>query len=414
MWQPTITRDEHLAQLAKWRDKPVIKVITGARRCGKSTLMEQYMQRLSSEGVGDEQIIHINLEDLTYEGLLEYHALHNYVVARLCKDRQTYIFIDEVQQCQGFEKAIDSIHLKHEADLYITGSNATMLSGELATLLSGRYIQIKMLPFSFREFYRARKAFGPTGRNASDAALESRMLFDDYLRFGSFPAVVAFGGDSQAVHAYLEGIYNTTLIKDVSVHSGIRDVGILQSIVRFLCSNLGGRTSIHQIAKAINKGGRSVSANTVERYVDALTQSYLFYKANRFDIRGKQHLKTLGKFFIVDSGLREFLIRGEAQDTAQLIENTVYLELLRRNTAVRVGKFDQKEIDFIASGEQGSAYYQVAVSVLDPQVLERELAALSQIKDNHPKYLLTLDELGRKADHDGILQYNVIDWLLGG
>ncbi|MDR1183880.1 MAG: ATP-binding protein, partial [Coriobacteriales bacterium] len=361
---------------------------------------------------GDEQIIHINLEDLKYEGLLEYHALHDYVVTHLCQARQTYVFIDEVQQCKGFEKAVDSIYIKSGVDLYITGSNATMLSGELATLLSGRYIQIKMLPFSFREFCRAREALGPTRKTASDTVLESRMLFDDYLRFGSFPAIAVLGGDSQEVHAYLEGIYNTTLIKDVSVHNGIRDVGVLQSIVRFLCSNLGGQTSINQIAKAINKSGRNVSVNTVEGYVDALAQSYLFYRANRFDIRGKQHLKTLGKFFIVDTGLREFLIGGETQDMAQLIENIVYLELLRRNTTVSVGKFDQKEIDFIASGEQGVAYYQVAVSVLDSQVLERELVALSKVKDNHPKYLLTLDELGRKTNHNGILQYNVIDWLL--
>jgi predicted AAA+ superfamily ATPase len=412
MRQPTVARDEYLAQLAKWRDKPIIKVITGARRCGKSTLMEQYIQRLLSDGVSDEQIIHVNLEDLEYEGLLEYHALHDYVVARLHKDRQTYVFIDEVQQCKEFEKAVDSIHLKNEVDLYITGSNATMLSGELATLLSGRYVQIKMLPFSFREFCRARKALSPAKKNASDTTLESRLVFDDYLRFGSFPAVAALGNDSQAVHTYLEGIYNTTLIKDVSAHSGIRDVGILQGIVRFLCSNLGGQTSINQIAKAINKGGRNVSVNTVESYVDALVQSYLFYGVNRFDIRGRQHLKTLGKFFIVDTGLREFLVRGKTQDTSQLLETIVYLELSRRNTAVSVGRFDQKEIDFVASGEQGVAYYQVAVSVLDPQVLERELAALSQIRDNHPKYLLTLDELGRTANYNGILQYNVIDWLL--
>jgi predicted AAA+ superfamily ATPase len=374
--------------------------------------MEQYAQWLSSEGVSAEQVIHINLEDLECEALLEYHALHDYVTARLRKGRQTYVFIDEVQQCKGFEKAVDSIYLKPGVDLHITGSNATMLSGELATLLSGRYVQIKMLPFSFGEFCRARGALGTAGEDVSGATLESRMLFDDYLRFGSFPAVAALGGDSQAVYAYLEGIYHTTLIKDVSAHNGIRDVGILQSIVRFLCSNLGGQTSINQIAKAINKGGRNVSVNTVESYVDALAQSYLFYRVNRFDMRGKQHLKTLGKFFIVDTGLREFLIKGESRDTAQLIENIVYLELLRRNTAVSVGKFDQKEIDFVASDEQGTAYYQVAVSVLDPQVLERELAALSQIKDNHPKYLLTLDEVGRSANHNGILQYNVIDWLL--
>jgi predicted AAA+ superfamily ATPase len=229
---------------------------------------------------------------------------------------------------------------------------------------------------------------------------------------GSFPFVATLGGDLELARTYLEGIYNTTLIKDVSINHNIRDVGVLQSIVSFLCSNIGSQTSIAQVAKALNKDGRSISTNTVERYVSALTESYLFYGVKRFDIKGKQHLKTLGKYFCIDSGLREFLIADKSKDLSRLVENCVYLELRRRGNQVSVGKFDEKEIDFIATDAQGPTYYQVAVSVLAPEVLARELAPLDMLKDNYPKYLLTMDEVGSMANHNGIIQQNVIDWLL--
>jgi predicted AAA+ superfamily ATPase len=406
MTYSTILREEYLDKLELWRDKPVIKVVTGVRRCGKSTLFEQYRERLRLRGVNERQIVQVNLEELEFEGLTEYHALYEHLTERLCADGPTYVFIDEAQQCEGFEKAVDSLYVKEGVDVYITGSNARLLSSELATLLSGRYVEIDMLPFSFREFLAA-KGCGIAGRGRDDL----RALFDEYLRIGSFPAIGQFDDDATMVRSYLEGIYNTILVKDVSARKGINDMGVLESIVRFLCSNIGSPTSIKNVSDAINKSGRRISVNTVENYIDALIQSYFFYKANRFDIKGKQHLKTLSKYYIVDTGLRDMLLFGSSPDIGQLLENLVYLELLRRGNDISVGKFDQREVDFVARGTQGVAYYQVSATVLAPQTLERELAPLQRIPDNHPKYLLTLDEIGRGANHDGIIQLNVMDWL---
>lgn len=398
-----IQRKEYLEKLISWRDKQMIKVVTGVRRCGKSTLFRLYIDYLKSTGVTDEQIISVNLEDLDHEDLLQYRSLYSYVKERICKDKTTYVFLDEVQNCQHFEKAVDSLYIKPNIDVYITGSNAYMLSGELATLLSGRYITIDMLPLSFREYLEA----------CDTRETNSKDQFNDYIRFGSFPYVSMLNRTDTIITPYLDGIYNTILVKDVARREGITDIPLLESIVKCVASSIGSPISIKKISDTLNSSGRSISVNTVDNYLRALTDSYIFYKADRYDIKGRQHLKTLGKYYMVDTGLRNLLLAGSASDTGHLIENIVYLELLRRGNKVNIGKLAEKEVDFVARYSEGIAYYQVSSTVLDENTLKRELEPLQRIPDNHPKFLLTLDEIGAGANYDGIRQLNLIDWLLG-
>lgn len=401
-----IKRTEYLNKLIDLREKQLIKVVTGVRRCGKSTLFDLYIDYLKSTGITDAQIIFINLEDIAFENLLNYKALHNYVTDRLCKNKYTYVFIDEVQECPQFEKAVDSLFIKKNVDVYITGSNAHMLSGELATLLSGRYVEIGMLPLSFAEYLDF----------AGDDNIRAK--FNEYLKNGSFPyaAIISAEGklkkDNNIVRSYIDGIYNTILIKDVAKREGINDISVLESIVKFLSSSIGSPISAKKISDTINSSGRKISVNTVERYMRALTDSFIFYKVDRYDIRGRQNLKTLGKYYMVDIGLRDMLVSISSSDIGHLLENVVYLELIRRGYKVNIGKLAEKEIDFVASNAEGTEYYQVCASVLDENTLKRELEPLQKIPDHHPKYLLTFDEIMPNANYDGIKQLSVLDWLL--
>ena len=397
-----VQRENYLEWLKNWREKQLIKVVSGVRRCGKSTLFKLYIDWLAETGVRPEQIVSINLEELEYESLLNYRALYDYIKARLYKSGYTYIFIDEVQSCKDFEKAVDSLFVKDNVDLYITGSNAYMLSGELATLLTGRYVQISMLPLSFAE-YVAFKKIDDTGLTGA---------FQTYLRYGAFPAVATLNKQENLVHSYLDGIYNSILLKDVAIRLGLADISVLTSIAKFLFSNIGSPVSVKKITDTINSAGRTISINTVDKYLHALTDSFLFYKADRYDIRGKQHLKTQGKFYAVDSGLRERLLASSSADLGHVLENAVYLELLRRGIKVNIGKIAEKEVDFVAQSASGVTYYQVSASVLDKNTLKRELEPLQRIPDNHPKVLLTLDEIPRSANYDGIRQAHIVDWLL--
>jgi predicted AAA+ superfamily ATPase len=395
-----VQRKEYLDTLKKWREKQIIKVVTGVRRCGKSTLFSLYINYLIDTGVSKNQIIYVNLEEIEHENLLDYKALYDYIKERLVKGKCTYIFIDEVQQCKFFEKAVDSLYIKENVDLYITGSNAVMLSGELATLLSGRYIEISMLPLSFTEYLDFSKE------------KDIRTAFNDYLRYGSFPYVAGLEKKDTTIRTYLEGIYNTILIKDVATREGITDISVLESIIKFLSSNIGSPVSAKKVSDTINSSGRKISVNTVDSYIRALNQSYVFYKADRYDIKGKQYLKTLGKYYIVDTGLRNMLLAGTASDLGHLLENVVYLELMRRGYKIHIGKLIDKEIDFVVSGVKGVEYYQVSASVLDKNTMTRELSPLMKISDNHPKYLLTLDDIIPNANYNGILHTNLIEWLL--
>ncbi len=398
-----INRPEYLNRLIAWREKQLIKVVTGVRRCGKSTLFALYINYLKSTGVTDDQIISINLEDLDYESLLDYKSLYAYVKERLCTDKMTYVFIDEVQNCTGFEKAVDSLFVKQNVDVYVTGSNAYMRSGELATLLSGRYITIDILPLSFDEYWQAISASNNTTH---------REAFNDYLRFGSFPYVTMLARADVTIKSYIEGIYNTILIKDVAQREGIADIPLLESIVKTLASSIGSPISAKKISDTIGSSGRRISVNTVDNYLRALTDSYIFYKVDRYDIKGRQYLKTLGKYYLVDTGLRNLLLSGSSADTGHLIENVVFLELLRRGYKVNIGKLAEKEVDFVATNSDGVTYFQVSASVLDDTTRKRELEPLQRIPDHHPKVLLTLDEVGAGANYDGIRQLNLIEWLL--
>jgi predicted AAA+ superfamily ATPase len=401
--QKLVQRRVYLEWLKSWREKQLIKVVSGVRRCGKSTLFKLYIDWLLQSGVKPEQIISINLEELEYEHLLNYRALYDYIKERLYKGGYTYIFIDEVQNCKDYEKAVDSLFTKKNTDIYITGSNAYMLSGELATLLSGRYVQISMLPLSFPEYIEIKDV---TRKDLSAA-------FESYLRYGAFPAAALLNDKADLVQSYLDGIYNSIIVKDVAVRLGLTNVSVLTAIVKFLFSNIGSPVSVKRIADSINASGRSISVNTVDKYLQALCDGYLFYKADRYDIRGKQHLKTQPKYYSVDSGLRELLLASSTPDLGHILENIVYLELIRRGAKVYIGKAGEKEIDFVAIDINGTTYYQVSASVLDENTLKRELTPFKKVSDNHPKVLLTLDDIPRTANHDGIRQLHIIDWLLG-
>ena len=400
--QSLMPRKEYLQQLIAWREKHLIKVITGVRRCGKSTLFSLYIRYLKQQGVQDRQIILINLEDIEFEHLLDYHSLYRHIKNLLQDDCFTYVFIDEIQQCKDFEKAVDSLFIKNDIDLYITGSNAYMLSGELATLLSGRYVEIQMLPLSFREYLEF-----------SHAGLDNLThSFNRYLKQGSFPYIPMLEQQDSIIRSSIEGIYTTILIKDVAQRKAITDIALLERIIKFLGSSIGSPISAKKICDTIISGGRKTSVNTIDAYLQALLDSYIFYKVDRYDIKGKSLLKTLGKYYIVDLGLRNNLLANSESDIGHQIENVVYLELIRRGYRVSIGKLADKEVDFVATSREGITYFQVSASVLDENTLKLELAPLQAIQDNHSKILLTLDEIGAGSNHEGILQKNLLQWLI--
>ncbi len=396
-----IERKAYLSQLSMWREEEMIKIVTGVRRCGKSTLFELYIEQLKADGVTDEQIIFINLEDTDYSELLDYKKLHEYVKDRILKDKWTYVFIDEIQNCKDYERAVSSLYLKKNLDMYITGSNAYMLSGELATKLTARYIEIDMLPLSFVEFSQA--------VNTPD----KRDRFSQYMNMGAFPYATRFVNNSLAHSQYLEGIYNTVLVKDVMTREGLSDIALVKSIASFLASNVGSPVSAKKIADTLTSSGRPTGSATVDTYLAAITDAYLFYKVNRYDIKGKMHLKSESKYYICDTGLRNYILSTTNKDIGHQIENIVYLELLRRGYTINIGKSGRgTEVDFVAVRDSKTEYYQVSASVLDEKTLARELTAFQQIKDNYPKFLITLDDF--TGDHNGIAQINLVDWLSSG
>ena len=396
-----IERRAYLDALWRWKDKQVIKVITGIRRCGKSTLMALYQQELIERGVAREQILSVNLEDYANYALCDPHKLHAHVLAQAEKVQgKLYVFLDEIQNVQDFPPMIDSLFLRPNLDLTITGSNAYMLSGELATYLSGRYVAIEMLPLSFAEYIRF------TG-DEHDLARKYRA----YLETSSFPYVTELAGDPKAIEEYLSGIYHTVVLKDVVGRMKTADPMILESILRFVYSSVGSPISTKKIADTLTSQGRKQDVRTVERYLDAFLGSYIVYQAKRYDIRGKQHLKTLEKYYAVDMGLRFFLLGRAHADAGHLLENVVYLELLRRGYQVFIGKLDEYEVDFVAVHQQGILYVQVAATVRDETTLQRELRPLQKISDNYPKIILTLDE-DPDMDYEGIRRLNALDWLL--
>jgi AAA+ superfamily ATPase len=403
-----IKRAEYINELKKWQDEQVIKVITGIRRCGKSTLMSQFIEHLRDSGVGGEQIISINFEELEFEELLEYKKLYEYIKLRLVSDKKSYIFLDEIQKVAQFEKVVDSLYVKPDIDIYITGSNAYMLSAELATLLTGRYAEIKMLPLSFAEF-------------ASVSNLSIAQAFSAYLKNGGFPYIATMNNATDKIDTYLEGIYNTVIVKDIEYRQSKRqkepdrrkvtDITLLKNIAKYLSSVVGSPISIKSITDYLISSGRKVSPNTVGDYVYALCEAFIFYPVERFDIVGKQILKTNPKLYIVDLGLRNHILPRRDYDFGFSIENIVYFELLRRGYRVHIGKQGENEVDFVIQKDGIYTYIQVTADITARQTFEREIRPLKAIKDNYKKLILTADQ-NTLGNYDGIEVINLLEWLL--
>ena len=396
-----IVREKYLEDLVSFKDKHIIKVVTGIRRCGKSTLFELYQDYLRESGVREEQILSINLEDGSLQDLETSKQLYEYVNERLISTDINYIFLDEVQRISEFQKAVDALFIKKNCDVYITGSNAHLLSGELATLLSGRYVEIKMLPLSFKEYVSTFSEKSSIDR-----------LYVDYTVNSSFPYALELNR-AKDIRLYLQSIYDTIVLKDIIARRRFPDVFMLQSVVRFMFDNIGNISSTKKIADTMTSLGRKISVHTVESYLSSLTDSFIFYKIGRYDVKGKQYLKTGDKYYAADIGLRYALLGTKKADAGHILENVVFLELLRRGYEVYIGKVGKMEIDFVVIGDEGEEYYQVAYTVIgnEGKTLERELAPLNAVGDHNPKYLLTMDYTPLTS-HNGIKQMNVLDWLL--
>ena len=397
-----LKREIYLGKLRKLRDEHIIKVIVGVRRCGKSTVLEMFRDELLAGDVEEGQITYINFEEPEVVGVeYEWRKIYDQIIGTLLPTKMNYIFLDEVQNVPEFEKMVNGLHVKKNVDLYITGSNAWFLSSEIATLLSGRYIEIKMLPFSFAEYASAYE--NPN----------YEQLFRDYMTYGSFPQVAGLvqKGKTDLVNDYLTGIFNTVMVKDVMSRQGIGGVKAATNIMRFMLDNIGNITSPKGISDAMTAGNQAVSRPTVATYLSALAESFLLYPVERYDVKGKKLLQNLEKYYAVDTGLRKAVLGSKAEaDIGRLLENIVYLELLRRENVVRIGRADKREIDFVVMDKAGrTSYYQVALTVRDEKTLERELTSLRGIDDN-AKYLITLDP--EERDFAGIHQVNAIHWLL--
>ena len=398
---PLIQREQYLKFLRRHKDQDVIKVVSGVRRCGKSTLFELFKQELLASGVKANQIISINFEDLEYESLQDYHALHEYIVERLIPETPVYVFLDEVQHVPQFEKVVGSLFIKPNVDIYITGSNAYFMSSDIATLLTGRYVQIEMLPLSFKEF---RSAY-------SQQKLSDIEIYNLYIEHSSFPRLV-YIEDDESIDEYLESILNTVVLKDIVTRLKITDVPLLLDIIKYLLANIGSLINPTKIANTLTSYGRKTDNKTVEKYLQGLKDGLLIYEVDRFDVKGKALLQRNAKYYVVDSAFRKFLLSRTDSDRGHILENIVYLELIRRGYRVYVGHLQNGEIDFVAKKPHRLEYYQVSYTVMEDTTLQRELSPLEQLDDNYPKYLLTMDVLHKTDNHNGIEQKNVLDWLL--
>ncbi len=403
-----VIRTEYLEQLKSWKDEQVIKVITGIRRCGKSKLLEQYQDYLIENGILKEQIISVNFEEMEYDELLDYKKLYAYLKECLQNDKMTYIFLDEIHKVEGYEKVVDSLYVKENIDIYITGSNAYMLSGDLATLLTGRYVEIKMVPLSFKEFLALTESDKETG-------------FREYMKCGAMPYVAKMERTDEKVETYLEGIYNTVIIKDIEdrqrrkekdpIKRKITDVALLKTIAKYLASVIGNPVSVRSITDYLISNGRKISPNTVNDYVEALTESFIFYPVERIDVVGKELLQVGKKYYMVDLGIRNHILPRRSYDLGFSLENIVYFELVRRGNKVTVGKMGNTEVDFVCEKQGVYTYIQVTADMTAEETFKREMKSLESIKDNYEKFVLTLDKLSI-GNYNGIKVINLIDWLL--
>ena len=438
-----VVRKNYLNKIREFKEKNLIKVITGVRRSGKSVLLEQFQEELKNDGIKDSQIISLNFERIENEDLLDYKKLHTYITDRLNKDGWTYIFLDEIQMVEQFQKAINSLHTNKNVDIYLTGSNSYMLSGELATLLSGRYVEIHVLPLSFKEYIIAKNYIkferGESSTASSDIMNKALLLksyetitiddekllapqygsykdiyrqeFENYIRNGSFPQTLELKSQ-KSIYDYLDSVYNTVVVKDILARGKSVQESVLSSIIKFILHNIGSEVSSVNIANTLTSNNRKVSYNTVETYLGYLKDSFVIYEAPRYDVKGKQHLKSNAKYYAVDTGLRNMMLYNKETDIGHLLENIVYLELIRREYKISVGKVDLKEVDFVAQNENETVYFQVATSLLDKKTLDRELASLNAIKDHYPKFIITLDDYMTGNTYNGIRVVHAIDFLL--
>ena len=404
-----INRPAYLQQLIQNRDVDLVKIVTGIRRCGKSSLLDLFHQHLKDSGVPEENIIHMNLESLRYRNLTDYLTFYDYVSARIPEERKTYLIFDELQAVTHWEKAVESFRLDYDVDIYITGSNAYLLSTEFSTLLAGRYVEIRMLPLSFQEFLTFYEF---------EASVTMEEKFQRYLQFGGMPILREYQFNEARSNQALEGIYSTVVLRDILQRNNQADQGMLQKIMLFLCSNIGSITSPNSIGNVLSSEGeirggkgKNVAGKTVDKYIAMLRSAFVFYSVGRYDVKGKQLLKTLGKNYIIDLGFRNMLLGYRDADRGHILENVVFLELLRRDYRVYIGKVGETEVDFVAEKPNDKLYIQVTESMLSPETRERELRPLRMIPDNYEKIVLSMDH-SFITSYDGIKSLNLIDWLL--
>lgn len=404
-----INRPEYLNQLIQNKDVDLVKIVTGIRRCGKSSLLDLFHQYLMTNGVPDANIIHMNLESLRYRDLTDHLSFYDYVSALIPAEGRTYLIFDELQAISHWEKAIESFRLDFDVDIYITGSNAYLLSTEFSTLLSGRYVEIRMLPLSFKEFLTFYEF---------ETAITMEEKFQKYLQFGGMPILREYHFNEARSNQALEGIYSTVVLRDILQRNSQVDQNTLHKLVLFLCSNIGSIASPNRIGNVLSSEGdimplrgKNVAGKTVDRYISMLRDAFVFYSVGRYDVKGKQLLKTLGKNYIIDMGFRNMLLGYRDADRGHIMENIVFLELLRRDYRVYIGKVGETEVDFIAEKPDNKLYIQVTESMQSPETRERELRPLQMIQDNYEKIILSTDRDFIRS-YDGIKSINLIDWLL--
>jgi len=397
-----IIRENYLKKMIDAKDTEFIKVITGVRRSGKSTLLLMFKDYLINNGIKEDNIIYINFESAEFDDIKDYKDLYKYIKEKIKKGR-VYLLLDEIQNVKSWEKAINSFKVDFDIDIYITGSNAYLLSSELSTLLSGRYIEIKMYPLSFKEFLKF--------NNYDNTNLDDK--FNEYLKYGGLPAIALIKDNDELVLSYLNGIYNTIVKKDIVDRNNIKDVALLENIIKYLATNIGSSVSAKKISDFLNSNKITEKSNhqTVDNYLSMLEKPFIVYKANRTDVRNKSLLKTLGKYYISDTGIRNIILGFRNINEGHLLENVVYLELLRRGYSVNIGKSGDFQVDFVAENPNDIKYYQVAQTLANEEVKEREIRSLESISDNYEKIILTMDKTINK-DYNGIKVMNIIDWLL--
>lgn len=428
-------RDLYLNKLTAFQDTEPVKVVTGIRRCGKSSLLKLMVAHLKDIGITDEQIVEMNFESHAFKNMNS-DSFYEYVKEKVVPNKRMYLFFDEVQRVPSWEDAVNSFRIDFNCDIYVTGSNAYMLSSEYATYLSGRCVEIKMLPLSFKEFLyfhgfeikETKSALGGDRKQAFDKngeRYELKDVFDAYMRFGGMPGIADIGLDQEKALVLLEGIYSTVIMRDILERENrrgqkrITDPVLLKKIVMFLADNIGSNISVSSIGNTLvnegllETGGRkgTPSTHTVQAYVNALLEAYFFYDIKRFDIKGKEYLRTLGKYYIVDIGLRNYLLGFRNRDSGHALENVVYFELLRRGYDVSIGKVDNSEVDFIATTPNDEVYIQVTESMTSDEVRRRELSPLQKINDNYEKIVLSLNT-GMDSSYNGIKSVHLVDWLI--